>query len=103
MTDHHTEAKPLAELNQELRHESDTPDDGLQDSARAQLTAGQEKLRETTDQIGTKMREADERVHDGVGTARRQGEEFVRDNPGIALAGALGVGVLLGMALRDRH
>lgn len=37
--------------------------------------------------------------------ARRLGEQtpkFVRDNPGVALAGAVGLGVLVGLALRSR-
>ena len=31
-----------------------------------------------------------------------EGTRFVRENPGIALAGALGLGVLIGLSLRGR-
>ncbi|QAX28108.1 hypothetical protein [Leisingera sp. NJS204] len=32
----------------------------------------------------------------------KEGQAFVRKNPGLAIAGALGVGVLLGLAMRSR-
>ncbi|UWR99352.1 hypothetical protein [Phaeobacter inhibens] len=32
-----------------------------------------------------------------------QSEDFVRKNPALAVAGALGVGVLIGMAVRNRY
>ena len=35
-------------------------------------------------------------------TATEEASSFVRKNPGLAMAGALGVGVLLGVALRNR-
>jgi ElaB/YqjD/DUF883 family membrane-anchored ribosome-binding protein len=41
-------------------------------------------------------------VSDAVEHASAKGRQFVQDNPGLALAGALGVGVRVGMALHDR-
>ncbi|AHD02519.1 hypothetical protein [Leisingera methylohalidivorans] len=32
----------------------------------------------------------------------KEGQEFVKKNPGLAVAGALGAGVLLGLAMRSR-
>ena len=58
--------------------------------------------------------EAVTRVQDGFDDAVAKGSEelkrlsdhsakFVRDNPGLAVAGAVGLGVLIGLAIRPRH
>ena len=103
MSEKQDQAKPMAALNQELRDEAENTGEQLGERAREQVAAGQEKLREARDQIGAHMRHTGEQIQDGVGTAKQQSQDFVRDNPGLALIGALGVGVLLGMALRDRY
>lgn len=41
-------------------------------------------------------------VSKSVRSTTEQGTTFVRENPGMALAGAVGVGVLVGFALRGR-
>lgn len=46
---------------------------------------------------------AGQQVAEAAQSATEQGTKFVRDNPGLALAGALGVGVLIGMAMRERY
>lgn len=33
----------------------------------------------------------------------RQSTKFIQENPGVAVAGALGLGVLIGLALRNRY
>ncbi|MEL6518311.1 MAG: hypothetical protein AAFQ39_11375 [Pseudomonadota bacterium] len=45
---------------------------------------------------------AQERTADTVSKTMDESARFVRENPGVALAGALGVGVLIGLALRGR-
>jgi len=61
--------------------------------AKAEETVAQTKeaLEEVTAQAGEELRNATD-----------QGAKFVRDNPGLALAGAVGVGLLLGLSLRNR-
>lgn len=45
---------------------------------------------------------AQERTAEAVSKTVDESARFVRENPGVALAGALGVGVLIGLALRGR-
>ncbi|SFB11168.1 hypothetical protein SAMN05421688_2947 [Poseidonocella pacifica] len=44
-----------------------------------------------------------ERAKEATSVAVDTGSEFVRKNPGLAIAGAVGFGLLLGLALRDRY
>lgn len=44
-----------------------------------------------------------ERGKEQIGAARDEAERAVKSNPGLAVAGALGVGVLIGMALTSRR
>jgi ElaB/YqjD/DUF883 family membrane-anchored ribosome-binding protein len=62
------------------------------DRAREQVQAGRET-----------MQQAGQKVSDTAMTATEQGMSFVRQNPGLALAGAFGVGVLIGLAARERY
>lgn len=64
----------------------------------------------TKDAAGDALRRAEDTVHTAINKGTEQYEraahtssKFVRDNPGLAVAGALGVGVLLGLALRNRY
>ncbi|MEL7211341.1 MAG: hypothetical protein AAGK92_01690 [Pseudomonadota bacterium] len=45
---------------------------------------------------------ATEQATDEIHKLTEAGTKFVRDNPGAAIAGALGVGILVGLALRGR-
>ncbi len=59
-------------------------------------TALQDGASATRDNLKT----AQEEVQQHLSTATEKSVAFVRENPGLALAGALGLGVLLGVALR---
>ena len=76
-----TMSSRIAEAAQEAKH-------ALEDN----LSGAQKSLEQIRDD-----------ARDAMGDATRKGTEFVRENPGLALAGAVGIGVLLGMALRHKH
>lgn len=67
----------------------------LADSAREQLETRRAQMGEAAAQARQQVTGAAQRGTD-------QGAQFVRDNPALALAGAAGVGLLLGLALRPR-
>ncbi|MFP7673993.1 hypothetical protein ACG74X_11635 [Marivita sp. S0852] len=62
--------------------------------------------RETFDQARTHVRDTTEAARRQVSTSTQnvssEGAKFVRENPALALAGAAGIGILLGIALRGR-
>lgn len=62
------------------------------DRAREQAQVGRETVQQ-----------ASQKISETAATATEQGTAFVRENPGLALAGALGVGVLIGLAMRERY
>ena len=61
-----------------------------------------EKASDTVAVAQEKIDYAIERGSDEFERLSRNSREFVRENPGIAVAGAVGVGILLGLALRHR-
>ena len=59
-----------------------------------------------TDQIADLQdtaQEISDQLAKSVEGATDQGMKFVRENPGVALAGAVGLGVLLGLAMSNRR
>lgn len=64
-----------------------------------------EKVREQVEAHLAEARAATEKAQERIGAAGRTADDtlhFVRSNPGIAMAGAVGFGVLVGLALRGR-
>ena len=65
------------------------------------------KLREEVSHRVSEAQEAAEAARREIGEAAKrtsdEGTRFVRENPGLALAGALGVGILIGLAVRGRY
>jgi ElaB/YqjD/DUF883 family membrane-anchored ribosome-binding protein len=55
------------------------------------IETAQDQIANVTDQASEEFRKFSE-----------TGTKFVRENPGVSMAGALGVGILLGLALRGR-
>jgi ElaB/YqjD/DUF883 family membrane-anchored ribosome-binding protein len=55
------------------------------------LETTQHAVQRAADQAGAELRKA-----------TQTSSTFVRENPGLAMAGALGMGVLIGLALRSR-
>lgn len=67
----------------------------LADTAREQFEA-----RRT--QVSKAAENTRKQIADASQNATHQTAQFVRDNPAVALAGAVGAGILLGLALRGR-
>ena len=70
--------------HQDLSNGKDTSTSAIKDRASKTLEKGVETARETTAQL------------------TESGSRFVRENPGLAVAGAIGVGVLIGLMVRNR-
>ena len=79
--------------------------------SKAHLRDAEERVTALAEDAKERMEEAYEearaRVDEGVARGRAEAErisgksaDFVRDNPGLSIAGAVGAGLLLGMALR---
>lgn len=67
----------------------------MAERSKAQMDANLQDLQRMTDDLGAEVSRA-------VTTAAEEGTRFVREHPGAALAGAVGLGVLVGLALRPR-
>ena len=72
-------------------------------------TSAEELKNRVIDNITETAEVAEDAVMQAAGQASEQLQKvaetsrtFVRENPGVALAGALGVGVIVGLALRGR-
>ena len=62
-----------------------------------------ESARETAEKAKETGRRYAEQGNEMLFDARVEAEDVVRRNPGLAVAGALGVGVLIGLALKTRR
>ena len=75
-------------------------------TARSALGKGLEEARDASGEAYEKAKEKGEALYaDGdaaVRAAKGQAEEMVRKNPTTAVLGALGVGLLIGLAVRSR-
>lgn len=68
---------------------------GIAEAVREQFESSREQARDA----------AEAARHEVADTARRasdQSAQFVRDNPALAMTGAVGLGILLGLALKGR-
>lgn len=65
---------------------------GIADRARAHIDRRTEEARDAA-------RAASDKTRETVARGTEEGARFVRENPGVALAGAVGLGVLIGLAL----
>lgn len=66
------------------------------ETAKATVQDGIEHAQNTMDRVSTQAQDEFRKVSD-------QTTSFVRENPGVAIAGAVGVGVLIGLAIRPRY
>lgn len=62
-----------------------------------------EALTEGASQTQDAMLSVQSKAQEVGRTATQKGTAFVQENPGMALAGAVGLGVLLGLAIRPRY
>lgn len=77
--------------------------ESLKDKATKSLEKGVETAQDTAAELGNQAAEVAEQAKAEVRKQGEAGARFVRENPGMAVAGALGVGFLLGLTLRGRH
>ncbi|WP_424966794.1 hypothetical protein [Dinoroseobacter sp. S375] len=80
---------------QEIRAEAAEQISEMTERTKAQVDAGLQDLQRMSDELSTEVSRA-------VTSATEEGTRFVREHPGAALAGAVGLGVLVGLALRPR-
>ena len=76
---------------------SDTLEKGVE-VAQETATQASEQAKVAVDQAKVAVDQAGEEIRKLAET----GTQFVRENPGAAVAGAVGVGILVGLALRGR-
>ena len=74
----------------------------LGDKARDAAKSVRDRTAQTVDAARDSARAGFEKGVDHLSTARSEAESAIRRNPGLAIAGAVGVGILLGMALKSR-
>jgi ElaB/YqjD/DUF883 family membrane-anchored ribosome-binding protein len=78
-----------------------------QSSGKGTAQATAEQVRERIGEQSEALMQRGAEVRDQVGTTARQlssdGADFVRQNPGLALAGALGLGLVIGLSMRNRY
>jgi len=67
----------------------------MRDHLGAQVSAGAQGAQDAAAAAG-------QQVGDTISSGTQEGVRFVRENPGVAMAGAVGLGVLIGLALRGR-
>ena len=71
---------------------ADTAEPGIAERAREEISRRAEEARAVA-------ADAQAQARDAVARGSEETARFVRENPGAALAGALGLGVLIGLAL----
>ncbi len=66
------------------------------EKANESINEGLDQAQETIERVSTQAQQELRKVGD-------EATSFVRENPGVAIAGAVGVGLLIGLALRPRY
>jgi len=74
----------------------------IKDQAADTVEKGVEAAQDTIDQVSRQAQLVTEQASEEFGKMLTTGTRFVRENPGTAIAGAVGVGVLMGLVLRSR-
>jgi ElaB/YqjD/DUF883 family membrane-anchored ribosome-binding protein len=62
-----------------------------------------DRVQEQSDSLMQRGAEMREQASETARDATAQGARFVRENPGLALAGALGLGLIIGLSVRGRY
>lgn len=74
----------------------------LKERAAKTMEKGVEAAQDTFEQVAFQAELATEKAGEEFRKLTDSGTKFVRENPGVAVAGALGVGILVGLAIRGR-
>ena len=81
---------------------ADTPK-RKRDKAKDAVSSAQEKMRDTTDNVREQAANAVQRGSDQAYAMHSEFDAAVRRNPTLAIVGALGLGIALGMAMNRRY
>lgn len=82
-------------IDEGLKNGKDSTASALKDRAMEKIEHGMETTQETFEQLT-------EQASEELRKLTETGTKFVRENPGTAVAGAVGLGILVGLALRGR-
>lgn len=91
-----------AAIEKGLKNGSEKSTPAMKERATEAVEKGVDVAKETAAQASAQAQLAAERANDEFRKLTDTGTQFVRENPGAAVAGALGVGILVGLALRGR-
>ena len=91
-----------AAIEEGLKNGSKKSSPAMKERATDAVEKSVEVAKDTAAQASEQAQLAAERANDEFRKLTETGTQFVRENPGAAVAGALGVGILVGLALRGR-
>ncbi|WP_208347031.1 DUF883 family protein [Pseudaestuariivita rosea] len=87
--------------------EAISDDDNMSDKVKKRLSEVGDQLRETASSHAGAAKDIAnanlKSTSDAVEKVSREGSRFVKENPGLAIAGAVGVGVIIGLMIRNRY
>lgn len=91
-----------AAIKEGLSNGDDTPVSAMKERAAETLEKSVDVAQETVAQATEQAKLVTEQANEEIRKMAETGTKFVRENPGAAVAGAIGVGILVGLALRGR-
>lgn len=91
-----------AAIEKGLENGKDNAASAIKERAAKTVEKGVEAAQETFEQAAFQAELATEQAGEELRKVAATSTKFVRENPGTAIVGAVGIGVLLGLALRGR-
>lgn len=91
-----------AAVEKGLENGQDSAASAIKERATKTVEKGVEAAQETFEQAAFQAELAKEQASEELRKVTESGTKFVRENPGTAIVGAVGVGILVGLALRGR-
>ena len=91
-----------ATLEKGLENGKDEKVSAIKDRAAKTVEKGVEAAQDTFEQAAFQAELATEQAGEELRKMTESGTKFVRENPGTAVIGAVGLGILVGLALRGR-
>ncbi|WP_342069836.1 hypothetical protein [Yoonia algicola] len=91
-----------ATAKKDLAKTADSKVSAIKDRATDTLEKGAKAAQDTVDHATERAKVATDEAQKEIRKLTDTGADFVRENPGTAIVGAVGVGILLGLALRGR-
>ncbi len=91
-----------AAIEKGLENGKDDAAAAIKDRAAKTVEKTVEAAQDTYEQVAFQAELATEQASEELRKVAETGTKFVRENPGTAIVGAVGVGILVGLALRGR-